>query len=285
MRIETRQVGSSKELVGLVREALEGEIKGFQVIDEIALSTDGVEMGVLAGDAGGRVFVVVAKAKSGDGLVLSYGSHMAWLKHNKERLTRDYPKFSWDVEPGVVLMAESFSPHVLTLTSLLGVSPKMVFEMKCLGLGSDKGLYIEAVGLPEALLERKVPAAPVAARAAAAAPVAPAAAPAAESLLSKTVSDLAAISGTLEVSASFGYRSKSLDWVPVANLRSHRGTIWIESGPGKWTTKRVEDEKTLGSVLEVVKRSYDEIAKTKGGAKDGPEDELSDAEKKSLRWE
>jgi len=277
MRIEKRKIGSSKELASLVKEALEGEIKGFQVIDEIAVSSGGVEMGVLAGDAAGRVFVVVAKEKLGDGLILSYGSHMAWLKHNKERLIRENPKFDWDGEPGVVLMAESFSPHVLTLASLLGVSPKAAYSMKCLGIGTEKGLYIETIVLPVADFKREAaPAEPA---------PAPAAAPAPGNLLSRTVSDLVGLSGGLEVSASFGYRSKALDWVPVANLRSHRGTIWLESGPGKWTTKRIEDEKSLGSVLDVVKRSYDEIVKTKGGSKDVPEEELSDAEKKSLGWE
>jgi hypothetical protein len=77
MRIEKRKIGSSKELASLVKEALEGEIKGFELIDEIAVSSGGVEMGVLAGDAAGRVFVVAAKEKLGDGLILSYGSHMA----------------------------------------------------------------------------------------------------------------------------------------------------------------------------------------------------------------
>jgi hypothetical protein len=279
MRIEKRKIGSSKELASLVKEALEGEIKGFELIDEIAVSSGGVEMGVLAGDAAGRVFVVAAKEKLGDGLILSYGSHMAWLKHNKERLVREHPKFDWEGEPGVVLMAESFSPHVLTLASLLGVSPKAAYSMKCLGIGTEKGLYIETIVLPVADFKREAaPAQPVAA------PPAPAAA-ASGGLLSRTVTDLVGLSGGLEVSASFGYRSKALDWVPVANLRSHRGTIWIESGPGKWTTKRVEDEKSLGSVLDVVKRSYDEIVKAKGAAKDVPEEELSEAEKKSLGWE
>ncbi len=269
MRIEKRKIAGSKELVDLVKEALEGEIKGLQVIDEIALSSDEVEMGILAGDAAGRVFVVVAKEKSGDSLILSFGSHIAWLRHNKERLTRENPRFDWSGEPGVVLMAESFSPHVLVLTSMLGVSPKMAYSMKCLGIGTEKGLYIEVVGLPEVSLKIEEAVAEV---------------PATD-LLSRTVKDLVGIAEGLEVSASFGYRSKSLDWVPVANLRSHRGTIWIESGPGKWTTKRVEDQKSLGPVLDVVKRSYEDIVRTKGVAKDVSEDELSDAERKSLRWE
>jgi hypothetical protein len=73
--------------------------------------------------------------------------------------------------------------------------------------------------------------------------------------------------------------------VPVANLRSHRGTIWIESGPGKWTTKRLDNERALGAVLDYVRRSYEEAFRAKGRAKEANDTELSDAEKKSLRWE
>jgi hypothetical protein len=269
MRIEKRKVGSSKELAGLVKEALEGEFKGLQVIDEMAVASSEAEVGILAGDAAGRIFVIVAKEKSGDGLILSFGRHIAWLKHNKERLARDYPKFDWSGEPGVILMAESFSPEALAIASLLATSPKAAYTMKCLGIGVEKGLYIEPGQIPQ-----------LSVKAGAAAVEVPA-----TDLLSQTVKDLVAISDGLEISASFGYRSRALDWVPVANLRSHKGTIWIESGPGKWTTKRIEDDKSLGSVLDVVKKSYDEIVRTKGGAKDAGEDELSDAERKSLHWE
>jgi hypothetical protein len=111
-------------------------------------------------------------------------------------------------------------------------------------------------------------------------------APAAEGdLLSKAVNGVVDVAEDLSISASFGYVSESLDWVPVANLRSRRGTIWIESGPGKWSTKRIEDDDSLRSALETVKQSYDEIVRTKGGAKNLGEDELSEAERKSLRWE
>jgi hypothetical protein len=282
MRIEKREIASSKELSILVKEALEGEIKGLSVIDEVALSSDCIEMGILAGDNEGRVFVVAAKEHSGDPLIMSFGSHIVWLKHNRDRLARAHPRFNWIDEPGVVLMAESFSPHTMMLASLLGVDPKMCLTMKCLGIGNEKGLYIERVELPEARLVR---------RPEAEAQAAPASAGAAESgagpddLLSRTVKNMVGIAEGLEVSASFGYRSKSLDWVPVANLRSHRGTIWIESGPGKWTTKRVENEASLGGVLDAVKKSYDDILKTKGGAKNAGDAELSDAERKSLSWE
>ena len=274
MRIEKRKIASSKELITLVKEALEGEIKGLSVIDEIALSTDDNEMGFLAGDGDGRVFVVAAKEKSGDSLVMSFGRHIAWLAHNRERLARENPKFDWTCEPGIVLMAESFSPHILVLASMLNVNPKMCYEFKCLGIGMEKGLYMEVVGLPQIKVrpgekaeeKLRTDVAEV-------------------GLLSRTVTDLVGIAEGLEVSASVGYRSKALDWVPVANLRSHRGTIWIESGPGKWTTKRIEDERTLGTVLDIVRRSYNDILRTKGGAKDASGDELSDAERKSLKWE
>ena len=280
MRIEKRKIASSKELSILVKEALEGEIKGFSVIDEVALSSDDIEMGILAGDSDGRIFVVVAKEKSGDDLIMSFGKHIVWLKHNRDRLARAHPRFNWIDEPGIVLVAESFSPHALMLASLLGVDPKMCLTVKCLGIGNEKGLYTEAVELPEARLVRKpeAQAGPGPER-----PQEPEDGP--TDLLSRTVKNMVGIAEGLEVSASFGYRSKALDWVPVANLRSHRGTIWIESGPGKWTTKRIEDETSLGSVLDVVKKSYDDILKVKGGAKDAEDAELSDAERKSLGWE
>lgn len=266
MRIEKRQVGSSEELTGLVKEALEGEIRGFEVLEGIAISSDEIEIGMLAGDAEGRVLVVAAKEKSGDSLILSFGSHVEWLRQNKERLTREHTRFNWDQEPGIILMAENFSPRVLTLTSLLGVSPKQAYTMKCLGIGTEKGLYIETVGLPEVSFGEEAPVA-------------------GDNLLSRTITNLVATGDGLEVSASFGYRGKSLDWVPVANLRSHRGTIWIESGPGKWTTKRLDNERALGAVLDYVRRSYEEAFRAKGRAKEANDTELSDAEKKSLRWE
>jgi len=275
MRIEKRKIASSKELSILVKEALEGEIKGFSVIDEIALSSAEVEMGILAGDGDGRVLVVTARERSGDSLVMSYGQHIAWLKHNRDRLARAHPKFNWIDEPGIVLMAESFGPAALALASLLGVEPKVCYTMKCLGIGNEKGLYMEAVELPEVKLRPRAPVEAVL-EVREAEPF---------DLLSKTVRNMVGIAEGLEVSASFGYRSKSLDWVPVANLRSHRGTIWIESGPGKWTTKRIEDEKSLGNVLDVVRKSYDEILKAKGSAKEAAETELSEAERKSLRWD
>jgi hypothetical protein len=282
MRIEKRKIASSKELGVLVKEAMEGEINGLGVIDEMTLSSDDVEVGLLAGDGDGRVFIVVAREASGDNLILSLGGHMTWLKHNRDRLARAYPKYDWINEPGLVFMAESFSPHVLMLVSMLGIDPKACYTMKCLAIGAEKGLYIEPVGLPEVRLrpraatEPRVEAKPEAALQREAGPM---------DLLSRTVADLGGIAEGLEVSASFGYRSKSLDWVPVANLRSHRGTIWIESGPGKWTTKRIEDHKGLDGVLDVVKKSYDEIQRAKGSAKDAGESELSEAERKSLGWE
>jgi hypothetical protein len=241
-----------------------------------------VEMGLLAGDGDGRVFIVAAREASGDNLILSLGGHMTWLRHNRDRLARAYPKYDWINEPGLIFMAEGFSPSVLMLVSMLGVEPKACYAIKCLAIGAEKGLYIEPVDLPEVKLrsraeaEPKAEPRPEAAAQREAGPI---------DLLSRTVTDMVGIAEGLEVSASFGYRSKSLDWVPVANLRSHRGTIWIESGPGKWTTKRIEDDKSLGSVLDVVKKSYEEIQRAKGGAKDAGESELSEAERKSLGWE
>ena len=276
MRIEKRKIASSKELSILVKEALEGEINGFSVIDEIALSSAEVEMGILAADGDGRVLIVAAKEKSGDSLVMSYGQHIAWLQHNRDRLARAHPKFNWIDEPGVVLVAEDFGPAALALVSLLGVDPRFCYTMKCLGIGNEKGLYTEVVHLPAVRMRPRTPVEAAREEVLEGEPF---------DLLSRTVKNMVDIAEGLEVSASFGYRSKSLDWVPVANLRSHRGTIWIESGPGKWTTKRIEDDKSLGNVLDVVKKSYDEILKAKGSAKDTGETELSDAERKSLRWD
>jgi hypothetical protein len=138
-------------------------------------------------------------------------------------------------------------------------------------MGAEKGLLVEPVEVPEA--------GPLAAAPEAAAP-----GPEGD-LLSRAVNGVVEVAEDLSISASFGYVSESLDWVPVANLRSRRGTIWIESGPGKWSTKRIEDDDSLRGALETVKQSYDEIVRTKGGAKNLGEDELSEAERKSLRWE
>jgi hypothetical protein len=280
MRIEKRQIASSTELILLVKEALEAEINGFEIIDQVVFESAEAEAGILAGDGDGRILVVAAKEKSGDSLVMSFANHLVWLKQNRDRLARANPKYDWVEEPGLVLVAEAFSPGVLLLASMLGVEPKVCFAMKCLGIGAEKGLLMEPVALPEARARRTAVAA---AEVKAALEAEPEAEP--EALLSRTVKDMIKIAEGLEVSASFGYRSKALDWVPVANLRSHRGTIWIESGPGKWTTKRIEDERTLGSVLDAVRRSYDEILLAKGGSQESGEPELSDAERKSLHWE
>jgi hypothetical protein len=280
MRIEKRQIAGSKELILLVKEALEAEINGFEIIDQVVPESAEAEAGILAGDGNGKIFVVAAKEKSGDSLVMSFADHLVWLKQNRDRLARANPKYDWVEEPGLVLVAEAFSPGVLLLASMLCVEPKMCFTMKCLGIGAEKGLLMEPVALPEARVRRPA-AAPAEARTGPEAVTEPEP----EALLSRTVNDMIKIAEGLEVSASFGYRSKALDWVPVANLRSHRGTIWIESGPGKWTTKRIEDERALGNVLDAVRRSYDEILLAKGGSQESGEPELSDAERKSLHWE
>jgi hypothetical protein len=272
VRIERRKIESAGELTTMVTEVLQDEISGFEVIDTVDLGQDGgIEIGLLACNGEGRVFVVMAKDRLGDSLVMSYGKHLEWFKTNKDRMSADKPHLDWDRQPGLVMLADGFSPHALTLASLLGVEPKACYSMRCLGMGKEKGLLVEPVEVPRAGLGG---AAVVAS------------APQEEGdLLSRAVNGVVDVAEDLSISASFGYVSEALDWVPVANLRSRRGTIWIESGPGKWSTKRIEDDDSLRSALETVKRSYDDIVRTKGGAKDLGEDELSEAERKSLRWE
>ena len=272
MRIERRKIDNAGELTKLVTEVLEGVITGIKVVEHVDLSDREIEIGLLAGDSDGRLYVVMAKEASGDSMVLSYGKHLEWLKVNKERMAKSNPKLDWSGDPGIVMLADDFSPYALTLTSMLAVVQARCFSMKCLGIGDQKGLYIEPVDLPKH--ERVPERAPE-----------PVPEPAAADLLTRAVNGMAGVAQDLSVSASFGYVSESLDWVPVANLRSRRGTLWIESGPGKWTTKRIEDEMSLGEALKKVEESYNEVVKNKGGAKNLGDDELSDAERKSLRWE
>ena|GEM_PF-2327251 len=272
MRIERRKIESVGELTELVTEVLEGEIPGIKVVERVDLSDGEVEIGLLAGDSDGRLYVVMAKEVSGDSLILSYGRHLEWLKDNKERMAKSNPDFDWSGDPGLVMLAGGFSSYALTLASMLAVEQAMCFSMKCLGIGDRKGLYVEPIELPK---RGRVPE-----------PVREAVPePPAGSLLTRAVDGMADVAEDLSVSASFGYVSESLDWVPVANLRSRRGSLWIESGPGKWTTKRIEDEGSLTEALAKVKDSYKEVIKNKGGAKNLGDDELSEAERKSLRWE
>jgi hypothetical protein len=268
VRIERRKVANAGELTQMVSEVVEGEIKGIKIVERVDLSEKEIEIGILAGSSDGRLVVVMAKEKTGDSLVLSYGKHLEWLRTHRDRIARENPSLDLSADPGIVMLADGFSPHALTLTAMLGVEPTMCFSMKCLAVGDQKGLYVEPVDLPRHE------------RAAAAVPKQPEA-----SLLTRAVDGMAGVADDLSVSASFGYVSESLDWVPVANLRSRRGTLWIESGPGKWTTKRIEDEESLRAALNKVEDSYREVIRTKGGAKDLPEAELSEAERKSLRWE
>jgi hypothetical protein len=267
MRIERQKIDNAGELTALVTEFLESEIKGIKVIDKADLTDREIEIGMLAGDSEGRLFVVMAKEKSGDSLVLSYGRHLEWLKAHREKLAKENPGLDFLSDPGIVMIADGFSPHALTLASVLAVEPTMCYAMKCLGIGDRKGLYVEPVDLPKRMKEAVV------------------AGETKASLLTRAVDGMAGVADDVSVSASFGYVSESLDWVPVANLRSRRGTLWIESGPGKWTTKRIEGEVSLGEALNKVRESYKEVTKTRGGAKDLPEDQLSEAERKSLRWE
>jgi hypothetical protein len=266
MRIERRAVESASELTTLVTEVLEGEIKGFRLIDHVEFPGEEIEIGLLAGDAEGRIFIVASREHSGDSLILSYGKHVSWLNSRREVLSAENPEFDWKGEPGLVMLSGSFSPHVLVLASMLGVTPRMCFSMKCLGIGKEKGLYIERIDLPEVTRVAE-------------------AMPRRADLLSDAVSGVVGIADDLSISASFGYVSESLDWVPVANVRKRGGTVWVESGPGKWSTKRVEDDASLKSALEKVRASYDEVLRTKGEAKNLSAAELSDAERKSLKWE
>ena len=266
MRIERRAIDSASELTTLVKEVLEGEIKGFHLIDNVDFPGDEIEIGLLASDADGRLLIVAARERPGDSLILSYGKHVSWLKSKKDALAKKHPGLDWTGEPGIVLLSESFSPHILTLISMLGTAPRMCYGIKCLGIGTEKGLLLEPIQLPR-VEQVKQPA------------------PRETDLLSRAVSSVVTIADDLSVSASFGYVSESLDWVPVANVRKRSGTVWVESGPGKWTTKRVEDEESLVDALGKVKASYDEVLRTKGEAKNLSDSELSDAERKSLKWE
>jgi hypothetical protein len=272
VRIERKKIENAGELTRLVTEVLEGEIPGAKIVDQVDLSDSEIEIGLLAGDPAGRLYVVMAKETSGDNLILSYGRHLEWIKDNRDRLGKNNPGLDWSSDPGLVMLADGFSPYALTLASMLTVERALCFSMKCLGIGDRKGLYVERIDLPKRVrLQEQVPG--------------PVSEPSGVGLLTRAVDGMAAVAEDLSVSASFGYVSESLDWVPVANLRSRRGSLWIESGPGKWTTKRIEDEASLGEALAKVKESYNEVIKNKGGAKNLGDDELSEAERKSLRWE
>jgi hypothetical protein len=268
VRIERRKIESPGELTQMVTEVVEAEIKGIKIIDQVDLSDQEIEIGIFAGSSDGRLIVVMAKEEKGDGLVLSYGRHLDWISSNRERITRDHPDLDVSDDPGIVMLADGFSRPALTVIAMLAVEPTICFSMKCLGVGSQKGLYVEPIDVPK----RERAAAGVSG-------------PPQASLLTRAIDSMAGVADDLSVSASFGYVSESLDWVPVANLRNRRGTLWIESGPGKWTTKRIEDDESLGAALDKVQESYREVIRTKGGAKDLPEQELSEAERKSLRWE
>jgi hypothetical protein len=265
VRIERRKIEISAELTTLVREVLEADIRGFKMIDHIELPTDEIEVGMLAGDSSGKVFIVVAAEHSGDSLVLSYGRHVTWLKGRKDKLAEEYPSFDWDKQPGIIMLADDFSPDAFAVVSMLGVSPKICYSIRCLGMGTQKGLFTEIIEVPELAMAQ----------------------PAAEEgdLLTRAVNGVTGIGEELSVSASFGYVSESLDWIPVANLRRREGKVWIESGPGKWTTRRIEDDESLKEALDKVRQSYQEVLDRKGPTKPATEDNLSQAERESLKWE
>lgn len=263
MRIEKRSIDSGEELRSLTLEALTGEIDDLVMIEDLPASGQPMEIGFLAGDSKGRVFIVLAGEQSGDSLIPLYAKHLEWIRATLSTLVQRHPKFDWSGEPGCIVLASSFSSHTLLLASMLSVNPKRAYTVKCLGIGAEKGLYIEELDLPEVRLKAEYAKPEV-------------------SLLSETVDKILGVAEGLSVTASFGYMSSSLDWVPVANLNRKRGKIWIESGPGIWSIKRVADEKSLETVVERVKKSYDEALKKKGEPRDTDSEDLSEAERKSL---
>ncbi len=263
MRIEKRSIDSREELKTLTLEALTGEIDDLVFIEDLPAREEPMEVGFLAGDSTGRVFIVVTADGPGDSLVMLYAKHLEWMRSSLSTLVQKHPKFDWSGEPGCVMLAHSFSGAALLLTSMLAVTPKRAYTLKCLGIGAEKGLYIEEMDLPEVRLKAEYAKPEV-------------------SLLSETVDRILSVAERLSVTASFGYMSSSLDWVPVANLNRKRGKIWIESGPGIWSIKRVADEKSLEAVIERVKESYEEALKKKGEPRDTESEDLSEAERKSL---
>jgi len=220
---------------------------------------------MLVGDKSGRLMIVSAREHDGDGLLLSYGRHLSWFENVKETLSGEHPNFDWQHDPGLILMADGFSPHTLYLVAMLGASPKTCYSINCLAMGSEKGLFAERIELPTVSLPgvetREV------------------------DLLTRTVDRVVSLASDLSVSASFGYVSESLDWVPVANVRKRGKTVWVESGPGKWSTLKVEDDATLERAIEKVKASYKEVIRVKGETGSTGETELSEAERKTLKWE
>ncbi len=263
MRIEKRSIDSSDELKALVLEAITGEIEDLVFVEDLPAQSEPLEIGFLAGDSKGRVFIVEAGDGSGDSLVPLYAKHLEWMRATLSTLVQRHPKFDWSGEPGCIMLAPSFASSTLLLTSMLSVTPKRAYTLKCLGIGAEKGLYIEELDLPEVRLKAEYAKPEV-------------------SLLSETVDKILGVADGLSVTASFGYMSSSLDWVPVANLNRKRGKIWIESGPGIWSIKRVADDKSLEAVIVRIKDSYDEALKKKGEPRDTDSENLSEAERKSL---
>ena len=263
MRIEKRKIESSKELRDLTVEALDGEIEGLAVLEDLPTPDEDLVIALLCTDGKRRHFVVLSSAAGGDDLISLYGKEIDWIAGYREVLMGKHPGADFSGEPGLVMLAESFGKHTLLIASMLDVEPRRCYSLKCLGMGGEKGLYLEEIALPQ----RKVVVREK---------------PAEGDLLSRTISSLLGIAEGISVSASFGYLSKSLDWVPVANLRSHRGTIWVESGPGTWSAKRIDDETSLRKAVERVRKSYEEVVKTKGEAKPGQDDDLTEEERRSL---
>lgn len=264
MRIEKRPIESSQELLALVNESLEAEVSGYHVIAASAQIPGSIEAGLLVGEEGGRISIVCAVDGNGDHLILRYGSLLGWFKKVRSEIGDRHKDLDWEQNPGLIMMAGDFSPESLTLIGLINVSPKRCYTIKCLGIGDQKGLYLEPVPIA---FESK--------------PTKPSVQ---LDLLTKTIDGVINIAPELSVSASFGYVSESMDWMPVANVRKRAKSVWVESGPGRWSTLRIEDEASLEKALERIRSSYEEIKRTRGT---DPENDfnLSEAERKSLKWE
>lgn len=264
MRIERRQVETSEELLTLVNESLEAEVSGYRVIATAPTTPGSIEAAMLIAEDGGRLSIVCATDKGGDQLILKYGNLLGWFKDISSEIAHKHEDIDWMKNPGFIMMAGDFSPEALMLIRLIDVSPKRCYTFRCLGLGDQKGLYLEQISVVgEAISARPEKQL---------------------GLLTRAVDGVITIAPELSVSASFGYVGESMDWMPVANVRKRGKAVWVESGPGKWSTLRVEDDTSLEMALEKIRNSYEEVRRTRGPDPDN-DFNLSEAERKSLKWE
>jgi len=264
MRIERKTIESSEELLSLVNESLEAEVNGYRVIATAPQTPGSIEADMLVAESGGRLSIVCATDKNGDELLLRYGNLLGWFKKISHDIADKHEGLDWGKNPGLIMMAGDFSPEAVMLIGLINVFPKRCYKIKCLGIGSQKGLYLEPVWISMEA-EPKKPQAQL-------------------DLLTRAIDGVIGIAPELSVSASFGYVGESMDWMPVANVRKRGKSVWVESGPGKWSTLRVEDDSSLEKALEKIRNSYEEIKRTRGSDPDN-DFNLSEAERKSLRWE